>query len=253
LTDDQYNETKEQGRITQPIAPATGRPELQRREPESGQKDRYAQILQCYGIAERWANIVTKDFRRNLYRARFFLEVLGFLVLSFYAWEAYRQKVEMAKGVEQQVLSNGPLIYQNGVDARESTNDGIPNEAHVTFHNYGKSLALTVVVIGHIMAGDSADSPPHDPGCNPNVSSLPKGSYLDALDPDPNRPFYKDWAPLDEKQLSEVRNGKSLYAVGCVYYYGIDRTHIFYTDVCVLWDRAKGFQTCNDPARSYAR
>src|ERR1700687_1357899 len=80
LTDDQQNETKEQGRITQPVAPIAGRFELRERETESGQKDRHAQLRQCYNGAKRWARIVTKDFRRRSYRATFFLEVLGFFV-----------------------------------------------------------------------------------------------------------------------------------------------------------------------------
>ncbi|HEY9159061.1 hypothetical protein [Candidatus Binatus sp.] len=253
LTDDQHNETKEQGRVTQPVASIAGRSELQNRESESGQTNRYAQIRQCYDGVKRWARIVTKDFRHRSYRATFFLEVLGFLVLSFYAWEAYKQKVEMAKSVEQQVLSNGPLIYPNGAAPTGFTADHIPNKVHVIFHNYGKSLALTIVAIGHIMM--SGKSPPRDPNCDPDVTSLPKGAYIDALEADPTKSLEKDWLPLNEKELSEDNRGQTLYAVGCVYYYGIDRTHIFYTDVCVLWDPTKPqvFQTCNDPARSYAR
>jgi hypothetical protein len=112
LTDEQHKETKEQGRTTQPIAPIAGRSELQEREAESSQNNRYAQIRQCYSDAKRWAHIVGKDFRRNLYHARFSLEVLGFLVLSFYAWQAYRQKVEMAISVNQQIVAN-KLAHDN--------------------------------------------------------------------------------------------------------------------------------------------
>jgi hypothetical protein len=256
LTDDQYNETKEQGRVTQPIAPIAGRAELQERQTEGREHDRYAQIRQCSESLKDWAQKVSKDFGRKLHHARFVLEVLGFFVLTFYAWQAYKQRLEMTRSVAQQVLSSGPLMYPNGVAPTGFTVDNIPNKAHIRFHNYGNSLALNIVTIGHIIMGD-AKTPPHDPGCNPNATSLPKeGSFVDALETGADRqPLEKDWFPINERELIQANNGRTLYVVGCVYYYGIDRTHLFFTDICLYWDRAKPqvFQTCNDTARSYAR
>lgn len=122
LTDDQHSETKEQGRVTQLIAPIAGRSELQERQAESRQHDRYAQIYKCYEIAKRRTRIVGKDFRRNLRHARFVLEVFGFLVLSFYAWQAYRQRVEMTKSVDQQVAANDLAREHAAIELRAYVN-----------------------------------------------------------------------------------------------------------------------------------
>ena len=156
LTDDQHNETKEQGRVTQPVAPIAGRPELQERQTEGGQYNRYAKIRECYESANRWKRIVGKDFRRNLYHARFVLEVLGFLVLGFYAWQAYRQKVEMVISVGQQIAAN-KLARENAAielrayvsvqaehgDAVNLVTDPKTNETRVSisFYNAGQTPA----------------------------------------------------------------------------------------------------------------
>jgi hypothetical protein len=250
LTDDQQNETKEQGRITQPVAPIAGRLELQERETESGQKDRYAQLRQCFSGAKRWARIVTRDFRRRLYRATFFLEILAFLVLGFYAWEAYTQKVEMAKSVDQQVLSNGPLIYHNGIEATGRGLKNIPNKVKITFRNYGRSLALSIVTIGHIVVADG-ESPPVDSACDEN-GKLPKTAYVDAMDPDPAKALIKEWLPTES--VSDIEPGQTLYVVGCVYYRGVDRVRRYFTDVCAFWTPTKPqeFQSCDIPDRNYA-
>lgn len=204
---------------------------------------------------KRWLRILGKDFRRRLYRATFALEVLGVLIVGCYTLQAWKQSRLLTQSVNEQVLSNGPLIYPHGVEATGWTADKIPvpNKVHIIFHNYGKSLALTVVTIGQIMMGD-AKSPPRDPSCDEFAVSVPKSDFIDAMEPDPTKSLEKDWFPAKGEDSSEANNGRSLYVVGCVYYFGIDRIHRYFTDVCVHWDRAKpqDFQTCNDPARSFA-
>jgi hypothetical protein len=62
---------------------------LENRESERRQENRQAQVQQFRDGAKRWLRIVSKDFRRRFYRAPFFVEVIGLLVLSGYAWAAH--------------------------------------------------------------------------------------------------------------------------------------------------------------------
>jgi hypothetical protein len=174
------------------------------------------------------------------------------IAVIVYAYEACKQSGLMTQSVNEQVLSNGPLVYPNGVEAIGWTADKIPNKVQITFRNYGKSLALTMVTVGHIMMGD-IDSPPTDPACN-ETGNLPKTTIVDAMEPDPKQSIVKEWVPAEGEDVSQAKYGRTLYVVGCSYYLGIDRIHRYFTDVCVYWAPSKpqDFQACNDPKRSYA-
>ena len=111
MADDQHNETKEQGRVTQPVAPITRRSELQNRESESGQQYPHAQTNQFYENIKRWRRIIFKDFRRRLHKASFALEVVAILVAGVYTLEAWR-----ANGLTREALESVQrafVVYQN--------------------------------------------------------------------------------------------------------------------------------------------
>jgi hypothetical protein len=101
LTNDQSNEPKEQGRITQPATPIAGRSELQNREPESGQQYPRAQTNQFYENIRRWRRIIFKDFKRRLHKASFALEVVAILVAGIYTFEAWK-----ANGLTREALES---------------------------------------------------------------------------------------------------------------------------------------------------
>jgi hypothetical protein len=134
LTDDQHNETKDQGRVTDTATPIAGRSELQNRESESRQEDRYAQVRQFLDGAKRWKHILTKDFRRRVYRAPFFIEVVGFLVVCFYAAQAYQANI-----LTRQVLeaTTRPVVVVRGYDADKCV--------CALLENAGKNTAITSV------------------------------------------------------------------------------------------------------------
>lgn len=148
------------------IAPIAGRSELQNRESEAGQENRCAQIRQCRDSVKRWLRILSKDFRRRLYRAPFFLELIGVLVVGFYAYEAYKQNVLLGKSVAQQVLVNRPVVFPDGI-YRDGT-DAYPVQARVVIVNFGKTVALEVAAPGEVASAPSKEPAPYDPRCRGN-------------------------------------------------------------------------------------
>ena len=48
--------------------------------------------------------------------------------------------------------------------------------------------------------------------------------------------------------------GQVLYVVGCVYYFGLDKTKTYFSDLCVVWapKAPQDFQPCDEPERNRA-
>jgi len=170
-----------------------------------------------------------------------------------YAREAHKQNVLIAQSVEQEVLNNRPVVYENGVAPSERTQDSIPSKVKIRFKNLGKSLALTVVSVGHILVRSAGEPTPVDLDCNEN-GALPKVTKMESAIA-PSESSEPEWSPAQNEDLSEVyRSGKVLYVVGCVYYFGLDRQKRYFSDLCVTWapNAPQDFQSCDDPNRNYA-
>jgi hypothetical protein len=59
---------------------------LDNSEPESGGTKCQALVKTCFQETKRWCRIISKDFRRKLYRAPFVLEVIGVLAVIAYTY-----------------------------------------------------------------------------------------------------------------------------------------------------------------------
>lgn len=58
------------------------------------------------------------------------------------------------------------------------------------------------------------------------------------------------WKLASPEDISKM-GGRTLYAVGCVYYKGLDRTH-YYSDVCTKW-AGNSFQPCDSRDRNHLK
>lgn len=166
-----------------------------------------------------------------------------------YALIAGYQSCLMRETEQIAVLNNRPVLYENGVKATEKTPDGIPSKVRVRFRNFGKSLAVGIVDKGHIVTRDAGEPTPIDPDCDA-TGKLPKSDFIGATAPDEVEE--PDWGPAEGEDLSAVNRGKVLYVTGCVYYFGIDRVHRYFSDLCVVWapKAQQDFQSCGDSRRN---
>ena len=186
------------------------------------------------------------------------VDVLTLVVLAItmcgvfcYACEARKQSGLIAQSLDQEILNGGPEVYQNGVEWSERTPDGVPSKVKIRLKNFGKLLATSVVSVGHILVRPSGEPMPVDPDCD-ETRKLPTVATVDAIAP--NEVVEKYWVPAQGEDLSEALRGKTLYVVGCVYYFGLNRKKRYFSDLCVVWapNAPQDFQACDDPDRNYA-
>lgn len=145
-----------------------------------------------------------------------------------------------------------PFVYGNGVKTLERTPDGVPDKVQVRFKNFGRSMAITAWWDGHIVV-QAADLPaPVDPSCRESYE-LPKDAGGNLIPPD--IAVTPEWVPLPAQNLSDVKYGKVLYVVGCIYYFGLDRTETYFSDLCNVWapKAPQEFQPCGEPNRNHPK
>ena len=192
--------------------------------------------------------------------SKFWIDLTTLIVLTatmfgvfIYADEASVQSGLIAKNVAQEVMINRAVVIPNGVGA-VSRKERIPIEVHVKSRNFGRSMALDVTMAGEIALRNPNVPPPVDPRCHEDkgaptdLESTPLAAIQgsDTMDSEPN------WIPAAGENVDEVDTGKLLYAVGCVYYRGLDGQHYF-TDICTYWapDRPQDFRSCTATDRNY--
>jgi hypothetical protein len=156
------------------------------------------------------------------------------------------------KEEREQVLTNRPAVIAN-VMRPNDIQDGEPNEALVTVVNFGRTLALNVIVPGEVVTAHSYETEPSDPRCS-EYGRPPKDLYKTALaqvDAIPNHPssYEAEWKLAPYTRNAE--QGDIIYAVGCVYYEGLDGS-LYYSDICNKWD-GHGFVACVNTERNYVR
>jgi|HubBroStandDraft_1064217.scaffolds.fasta_scaffold22710_2 hypothetical protein len=164
LTDDLDNETKEQGRVTQPVTPIAGRSELEDQQTEPRLENRRAQVRQSLDSAKRWLRILSKDFRRRLYRATFVVEVIGVLVVCFYAVQAWQANKLVRQSIESAQRPYVSLGKTDGTVAEFRPNGDYTNMIF-WFHNGGRESAhdftLNVCTVNQIVFTNECTKPIH--------------------------------------------------------------------------------------------
>ncbi len=160
----------------------------------------------------------------------------------------------------QQMFLIRPVLMSNGMVPDRMVN-GFPTVMHSNVVNFGKTVALTVALPGELIIKDAEYPGPYDPRC-PDDGELPRDvklrikdvpvtalSQVDAVAGHPN-PYGQDWKLKDRDSLTDM-SGKALYAVGCVYYKGLDGSP-HWGDICAKWADG-GFQTCDSKERNYVK
>jgi hypothetical protein len=191
--------------------------------------------------------------------SKFWIDLTTLIVLTatmfgvfIYADEASVQSGLIAKNVAQEVMINRAVVIPNGVEA-VSRKGHIPIEVHVLARNFGRSMALNVTMTGEIALRNPNEPPPVDPRCHEDKeaptdlksTALAATEGSNILDSEPN------WIPAAGENVDEADTGKLLYAVGCVYYRGLDGQKYF-TDICTYWvqNRKQDFPFCTQADRN---
>lgn len=181
----------------------------------------------------------------------FTLIVLFFTMIGvfWYACIASQQNANLAKSVAQEVMVNRPVVFANAI--RSEGTDAYPLQASVVIVNFGKTVALEVIAPGEIASAASEEPAPRDSRCNED-GEPPKQLYMTALaqvDAIAGHPAYytANWKLTSDENIGKMA-GRALYAVGCVYYKGLDGAR-YYSDVCAKWI-GDGFEPCESRDRN---
>jgi hypothetical protein len=105
-----------------------------------------------------------------------------------------------------------------------------------------------VVVPGMVVYGTEGKEPPFDPRCR--QKQPPQGLYMTTLAPDSPYPAADLWEPTPTEPFGKP-DGRTRYAVGCIYYKGLDGTR-YYTDICTELIRGE-YIDCKFPDRDYVK
>lgn len=207
---------------------------------------------------------VIEEYRANVEQNRAFekrryrLEKLALLVAAIYAALTFGLWRNAKITADQEIMSNRPVMYHNGIDWLEKPPAGsLPKtfKVKINWKNFGRSLAVTVVPAAHIFVRPSKGVPPIDPDCHDG--ELPKTKRTDAVAPDERFGDEYQWGLADDEimDIEGVKTGKKiLYVSGCVYYWGIDRKQRYVSDLCVKWSATEpqDFPTCGETDRNTA-
>ncbi len=168
------------------------------------------------------------------------------IAVIVYACEAHRQSALIANNVAQEVMINRAVVIPNGVEA-VARKGNIPIEVHVRARNFGRSIALEVAMAGSIELRNPNEAPPVEARCNnrenppDDLERTPLAAVQgsDVTESEPN------WLPAAGENVDEASTGKLLYAVGCVWYKGLDGQRYF-SDICTYWvpSRPQDFRSC---------
>jgi hypothetical protein len=88
---------------------------------------------------KRWLRIIGKDFRRRFYRAPFFVEVIGLLVLGGYAWAAHH-----ANQLARRTLITTQRSHFGITNTDVTANKADDFRVQLTFENQGNSPSTQV-------------------------------------------------------------------------------------------------------------
>lgn len=118
----------------------------------------------------------------------------------------------------------------------------------MTVLNFGKTVSVNVVAFGELAFGRAEHSAPIDSDCHPN-GDPPLDTPKSPLAPAPQSFYGLKIGFKNGVTLASRIEGDNLFAIGCIYYEGLDRKR-YYTDVCTMW-RDGSFQSCWSPRRNF--
>lgn len=187
--------------------------------------------------SRHFCNFCKRLIKKIYAKPRFAVEVAALVVVSLYTSFAFWQSCELTQSVRQQVLINRPVIFDNGISGIASQ-DGVPSKVRIVFRNFGKTVALNVVPVGHIEVGDAlASAAPRDPRCDPSYVP-PRFVVQSTLSPTSDDGLLvSEWDAPSKWDVTEYKKdpiNKVIYVVGCVYYESLDHRR-YYSDVCSFW------------------
>ncbi|MGC2419990.1 MAG: hypothetical protein WA434_19770 [Candidatus Acidiferrales bacterium] len=217
--------------------------------PESVDNDKPAPVLRAelqipQTAIDRYDANQKSTHRRERYR--FWIEIGTLLAVVIYATIAAFQWCAMRQSVQQEVMINRPVVFGNGIRILLRSENKIPNKVLVTAKNFGRSVALHLVVPGHIVVRDRGAPIPFDSGCK--KPKAPEEMIPTALGA--NEPDLEDWLPADDRDIATFTGGRVLYVVGCMYYRSLNGNP-FYSDFCVTWlEGTDSFEICKDRNRN---
>jgi hypothetical protein len=157
LTDDHQHDAKEQGRVTQSIAPIARRSELQNAESERSENDGDHRIQRAYQGFKRWLSIIVKDFRRRVYRVPFILEVIGLIILGVYTYQARRANQLTQEVVRSTVSPSVFCAVSASFGHRGGRDVPMTGGFFVTCNNQGKITAQKVSGVFTLIAKSFPD------------------------------------------------------------------------------------------------
>lgn len=181
------------------------------------------------------------------------LAVLTITVIGvfWYACEAHKQNRLLNKNISEQIAVGRPVVLSHGIQPLKKSKDkngrdlwvptDSPTDKAVIFAvNFGKTVAVDMVVFGQLAIRRPEQPEPSDPRCDWRMGP-PRDAQKTALAPAnesvvPNAPNYF-FLPVDFRSgddLSEWKDGNNLYVVGCIYYSGLDG-QCYYSDICTIW------------------
>ena len=208
--------------------------------------------------------------------SKFLLDLLTLIVLAatmvgvfWYACEAKKQSglldksvTQQINNVQEQIADSRPIVLANGIQPLKKVKDektgkekiiisDIPTaDVHLIAVNFGKTVAVNVVVFGELAFGRAEHPAPSDPRCDPN-GDPPLDTPKTPLAPAPESFYGSRIGFRNGETLTGRAEGENLFAIGCIYYDALDKKR-YYTDVCTMW-RDGSFQPCWSPYRNFIR
>jgi hypothetical protein len=164
------------------------------------------------------------------------VEVIGVVIIGLYTVEAHRQNCSLCASIRQQAMIYRPLLLPYPISSNAEGAD-----ARVM--NFGKTVALEVVVPGEVVSIGADEAPPFDSRCQKDEP--PKGLYMTPLAPDAPYMAAEPW------KLRPEKSGDTIYAVGCIYYKDLAKVP-HYTDICTQLIGGQ-FIDCKRPGRNYVK
>ena len=170
------------------------------------------------------------------------------IAVSIYTCQSSRQMTQL-------VMQNRPVVTANRITPCMQRINNWPQAVDVVVVDYGKTVALNVVAPGELISAPSNDSAPVDSRCAANKSP-PTNMYRTTLaqvgaltNGQPS--YYPTTWNIERVDSLNHMEGRTLYAVGCIYYKGLDGSS-YYSDVCTQWT-GKIFDVCKDRQRNYVK
>jgi hypothetical protein len=186
----------------------------------------------------------------GLQKRNFWLAVIVALVIFGYTTVAALQWCAMQTSVAEQVATTRPVLMADGINPTDKSN----SSADVMIYNFGQTVATEVATAGTLAIAKIGE-PPTDTHCKPNGDpsrSIPT-TALAPLEKSPKpgiASYYcTTWQFSSSASHSPPSSGEAIYAVGCIYYEGLDERR-WYGDICTIWANGS-YVTCPEPGRNF--